>query len=128
MITHTKVYINSMSDFNNIMNKNCMYIISEYGMTWAIYGRTKNIKRRFCQYLEIENDALTFKYAVKINLYFGNENDIINLETDIKRQLRKNKYDYLFVNNERGNQVEFIPNEYVGKLMSLINKRIDLKK
>ena len=45
----------------------------------------KNIKRRFCQYLEIEYEALTFKYAVKIDLYFGNDNDIINLETDVKK-------------------------------------------
>ena len=39
----------------------------------------------------------------------------------LKKLLRQNKYDYLFVNNERGNQVEFIPNEYVGKLVSIIN-------
>ena len=127
MFTHTKVCIYSMSDFNDIMNKNCMYIISEYGMKWAIYGRTKNIKRRFCQYLEIEKDALTFKYPVKITLYFGTNNEVMNLETDVKRQLRKNKYDYLFVNNERGNQVEFIPNKYVGKLVSLINNHIKIE-
>ena len=117
---HHVVY--SMEDLHKMTMGYCFYIISEPGMEWGIYGITKIIKNRFCQYLMNENEAVLWKEGVHIHLWRGNKNTIRKIETIIKKTLReRDAYDDINTVNERGNQVEFFPNEYVNFMCSFVN-------
>lgn len=117
--------INSMTDFNTIPTANCFYIITEINKEWGIYGRTKDIQSRFCDYLRNEPDAVTWDNNIHIYLFYSSHNKILNLETYIKRKLRKQRYDDLFVQNQRGNQLEFFPNEYLKFMHHLCSRAIN---
>lgn len=120
---HHVVY--SMEDFHKITKGYCLYIISEPDMEWGIYGITNFIKMRFCQYLMKEQEAILWKKGVHIYLWKGNKKIIRNVETRIKKLLREREaYDDINTVNERGNQVEFFPNEYVNFMCSLVNHTI----
>lgn len=120
---HHIVY--SMEDFHKITKGYCFYIISEPGMPWGIYGITSCIQNRFCQYLMTEQEAVIWKEGVHIYLWEGNKKKIRDLETRIKKILRERKvYDDIKTVNERGNQIEFFPNEYIQFMCSLVNHTI----
>lgn len=60
--------------------------------------------------------------CVNIYLWKGNKKCIRNLETTLKKTLREREvYEDIKTVNERGNQVEFFPNEYVNFMCSLVN-------
>ena len=120
---HHIVY--SMEDFEKITKGYCFYIISEPFMPWGIFGITISILIRFCQYLMKEPEAVLWKKGVNIYLWRGNKKNIRALETKIKKILREKKdYDDIKTVNERGNQVEFFPNEYEQFMVSLVNSTI----
>tara|TARA_B110000967_G_C18486798_1_gene364822 strand:+ start:174 stop:587 length:414 start_codon:yes stop_codon:yes gene_type:complete len=117
--------VSSMEDFTKITKGYCLYIISEPGMSWGIYGITSCIQIRFCQYLMKESEAVIWKEGVHLYLWKGNKKTMRNLETRIKRTLREqNVYEDIKTVNERGNQVEFFPNEYLRFMGSLVNHTI----
>ena len=69
-----------------------------------------------------ENEAVLWKEGVHIHLWRGNKNTIRKIETIIKKTLReRDAYDDINTVNERGNQVEFFPNEYVNFMCSFVN-------
>ena len=120
---HHIVY--SMEDFDRITKGHCFYIISEPFMPWGIFGITICILIRFCQYLMKEPEAVLWKEGIHLYLWRGNKKSIRTLETKIKKILReKEAYDDIKTVNERGNQVEFFPNEYVQFMVSLVNSTI----
>lgn len=120
---HHVVY--SMEDFKSITGGYCFYIISEPSMPWGIYGITKIIDRRYCQYLMSEPEALLWKEGVHIYIWKGKRKRIRALETTIKKILRENEeYDDVKTINERGNQVEYFPNEYAEFMVSFVSKTI----
>ena len=115
----------SMEDITKLIGGYCFYIISEPCMTWGIFGITRYIVQRFCQYLMKEHDALLWKEGVHIYIWRGDRKNIRNLETKVKKLIRENEtFNDIKTINERGNQVEFFPNEYVDFMVSLVNKTI----
>ena len=111
-------------DIEKELKPNVLYIIYEEGMSYGIYGRTNNIHRRYCQHLYPERECLQLINKPTIYLYSDNKLIIKNLETNIKRRLKENKHDHIYVKNERNNQVEFFPNENISDIIKLINLEI----
>ena len=116
----SKFTIRSMDDFDEVEGRMCLYLLSERGKEWGIYGRTSDIRRRFTEYLNTERDALSLADEVTLYVTFGEYEEMKNLERNLKSKLRQSLHDHLFVGNPRGNQVEFFYNDYLYRILRMV--------
>lgn len=117
--------IHSMEDFDKIPEGYSFYLFSEPLMLWGIYGITQDRRRRFCEYLFKEPEAILWKEGVHLYIWRGNRRAIRQAETKLKQLLRETvAYDDINTINKRGNQVEFFPNEYINFMVSLVTNTI----